>query len=127
MASVSATAPLSGYWWTRLAAAAMTSSTDGSGPNGDSLDESLNDLPSGLDNVVPGLYGAKLSRTGRKRGDRCDTVVPSAGMGGRMRGRHAGGPGPRDLRLVSHLRCGRAPRAPRAHRLRARQGTLARG
>ena len=41
MASVSSAAPLSGYLLTSAAASAMTFSTEGSGPNGDSLDESL--------------------------------------------------------------------------------------
>ncbi len=54
MASVSSAAPLSGYLLTWAAAAAMTLTTEGSGPNGDSLDDNLNDLPSGADGVWPG-------------------------------------------------------------------------
>ena len=55
MASMSSAAPLSGYLWTLLAASAITLSTEGSGPNGDSLDESLNARPPGADGALPGL------------------------------------------------------------------------
>ena len=55
IAAIRACAPLSGYRWASPAAAAITSSTDGSGPNGDSLDASLNDRPSGDDVTRPGL------------------------------------------------------------------------
>ena len=41
IASVSSAAPLSGYLLTSPAASAMTLTTEGSGPNGDSFDESL--------------------------------------------------------------------------------------
>ena len=54
IASVSATAPLSGYLLACPAAAAMALRTEGSGPNGDSLDESLNDFPSARAGVRPG-------------------------------------------------------------------------
>jgi hypothetical protein len=33
----------------------MTAATEGSGPNGDSFDDSLNDLPAGLATRPPGL------------------------------------------------------------------------
>jgi len=55
IASVRAAAPLSGYLLACPAAAAMTPMTDGSGPNGDSFDESLNYLPSPRTGVRPGL------------------------------------------------------------------------
>ena len=55
MASVSAPQPLSGYRLTDRASAAMTSTTEGSGGCGDSLDESLCDLPAELTGVRPGL------------------------------------------------------------------------
>ena len=56
IASVRATAPLSGYRLTCPAAAATcTSTTEGSGPNGDSFDDSLCDLPSSRTGIRPGL------------------------------------------------------------------------
>ena len=55
IAAIRASTPLSGYRWTSPAAVAIASSTDGSGPNGDSLDASLNDLPSGDAVLRPGL------------------------------------------------------------------------
>ena len=54
MACVSASAPLSGYRFTDRASSAMTSTTEGSGANGDSLDESLCDRPEELTGVRPG-------------------------------------------------------------------------
>jgi len=75
IASVSASALLSGYQLTSAAAAAMASATDGSGPNGHSFEASLNDWPAALATRLPGLYGANWSRTVRNRGDRSDTVV----------------------------------------------------
>ena len=54
IAAIRLCAPLSGYRLTSPAAVAITSSTDGSGPNGDSLDASLYDLPSGLATRRPG-------------------------------------------------------------------------
>ena len=53
----------------------MTSATEGSGPNGDSFEDSLWDRPSGADTRRPGWYGAKFSSTARKRGDCWDTGV----------------------------------------------------
>ena len=49
IAVVSAAAPLSGYRCTPWAASAITSSTAGSGPKGDSLEDSLWERPSGPD------------------------------------------------------------------------------
>jgi hypothetical protein len=54
MASMSATAPLSGYRLTERASAAMTSTTEGSGGCGDSLDDSLCDFPAAAAGVRPG-------------------------------------------------------------------------
>ena len=51
---VRASARLSGYRLTERASSAMTSITEGSGPNGDSLDESLYDRPVALTGVRPG-------------------------------------------------------------------------
>ena len=67
--AIRAGAPLSGYWLTDRAASAITSTTEGSGANGDSLDESLCDLPVELTGVRPGWYAGKSSSTARKRGD----------------------------------------------------------
>ena len=55
MAWVRASARLSGYRLTDRASAAMTSTTEGSGGCGDSLDESLCDVPAELTGVRPGL------------------------------------------------------------------------
>ena len=55
MAWVRASARLSGYRLTDRASAAMTSTTEGSGGYGDSLDESLCDVPAELTGVRPGL------------------------------------------------------------------------
>jgi len=55
IASVRATAPLSGYRLTERAASAITSTTDGSGPYGHSLEDSLYDFPVALVGVRPGL------------------------------------------------------------------------
>jgi hypothetical protein len=55
IASVSASAPLSGYRLIDLAASAITSTTDGSGPYGDSLEDSLYVFPVALTGVRPGL------------------------------------------------------------------------
>ncbi len=54
MAWLSASAPLSGYRLTDRASSAITSSTEGSGASGDSLDESLCDLPADAAGVRPG-------------------------------------------------------------------------
>ena len=54
IAAVSSAAPLSGYRLTLWAASAITRLTDGSGPNGHSLDESLNDRPPAGAAVAPG-------------------------------------------------------------------------
>jgi hypothetical protein len=55
MASISSTAPESGYRLTLPAVSAITLSTEGSGPNGDSFDDSLNARPPGADGALPGL------------------------------------------------------------------------
>ncbi len=55
IASVSAAAPLSGYRLTARAASAITSTTDGSGPYGDSLDDSLCASPAAAVGAWPGL------------------------------------------------------------------------
>ena len=60
---------------TLQAASAITLSTDGSGPNGDSLDDSLKTLLPGAEGALPGWYGANWSSTGRNRGDCADTIV----------------------------------------------------
>jgi hypothetical protein len=57
MASVSASAWLSGYQLISAAAATMASATEGSGPNGHSFEASLNDRPAALATRWPGLYG----------------------------------------------------------------------
>ena len=75
MASVSSTAPLSGYRLMAAAASAMTLSTDGSGPNGDSFEESLTALPPGRRRGLAGLVGSELSSTGRNRGNCADILV----------------------------------------------------
>src|SRR5579859_2981373 len=75
IASVSASALLSGYQLTSAAAAVMAFATEGSGPYGLSFEASLNDWPAALATRRPGLYGANWFRTERKRGDRSDTVV----------------------------------------------------
>jgi hypothetical protein len=54
-ASVSAPAPLSGYRLTPRPASAITSTTDGSGPYGDSLDDSLCASPTEAVGAWPGL------------------------------------------------------------------------
>ncbi len=53
MAWISASAPWSGYRLTDRASSAITSTTEGSGAYGDSLDESLCDLPAELAGVRP--------------------------------------------------------------------------
>ena len=54
IASIRASAPLSGYWLTDCAASMIALITEGSGSNGDSLDESLCDFPVALTGVRPG-------------------------------------------------------------------------
>src|ERR1700761_3681484 len=68
IAVVSSSAPLSGYRLISSAASAMTLATDGSGPNGLSLDDSLNARPPTAWAVAPGLYPGMSSRMRRSRG-----------------------------------------------------------
>src|SRR5579859_2126138 len=82
IASVSASALLSGYQLTSAAAAVMAFATEGRGPYGLSFEASLNDWPAALATRRPGLYGANWFRTERNRGDRSDTVVLRGGRSG---------------------------------------------
>src|SRR5262249_17669352 len=83
IASVSASARLSGYQLISAAASAMALATEGSGPNGHSFEAGLNDWPTALATLRPGRYGLNWSRTERNRGDRSDTVVLR--LSGRLR------------------------------------------